>query len=353
MKGVFSPGAAAAPVARRGAARARRGRRTSSARRRPAAALRQPRGAASDARRTRLGRGLRKPADPALRRGRIVRLLAFGARGSGPGQFNDPCGIAVGSVGTRLRGRHVEWPRAGLRRQGRSGCASGAAASSVHAASRWTPAARSSCGHGERADRALRRPRAPGGRVGARRPGPGKLADPQGLVVAGDGTVYVADNGNGRVAVFDRNGAFLRAFDVAGLEARRPSPSPTSRSTPAGFSGSPCPLAGEVRGYTPEGRLVTTLRRAGPSRRTAIREALRPRAPSEEAPLRRGPRGTVRHRPAAEVRLEKRGPAPGRPRVQEVSRGLRKTRGRRDVRPAGSASRCPFRTWDSRRMRRC
>jgi sugar lactone lactonase YvrE len=89
--------------------------------------------------------------------------------------------------------------------------------------------------------------------------GPGKLADPQGLAAGGDGTVYVADNGNGRVAVFDRDGGFVRAFPVPGW--RRASFSePYVALDQKGLLWASVPLAGEVRAYTKEGRLVTTLR---------------------------------------------------------------------------------------------
>jgi DNA-binding beta-propeller fold protein YncE len=38
------------------------------------------------------------------------------------------------------------------------------------------------------------------------------LNGPQGLFVAPDGTIYVADSGNSRIAVFDKTGKFLRAY---------------------------------------------------------------------------------------------------------------------------------------------
>src|SRR5271169_5213818 len=97
VKGVFEPGAAAAPV--------RVEELPSSPRREqappPADAaglVRQPRGAASDA------AGRVWVADFGNQRVQLFgadgsSLLAFGTRGSGPGQFNDPCGIALGPTG--------------------------------------------------------------------------------------------------------------------------------------------------------------------------------------------------------------------------------------------------------------
>ena len=89
--------------------------------------------------------------------------------------------------------------------------------------------------------------------------GAGKLADPQGLVAAKDGRVYVADNGNGRVAVFDRNGSFVRAFDVPGWK-RATFSEPYLALDERGLLWASVPLEGEVRAYTLEGRLQTTLR---------------------------------------------------------------------------------------------
>ena len=88
--------------------------------------------------------------------------------------------------------------------------------------------------------------------------GPGKLADPQGIAAGRDGNVYVADNGNGRIAVFDRNGGFQRAFDVAGWR-REVLSEPYLALDSKGLLWVSVPLAGEVRAYTHEGRLVATL----------------------------------------------------------------------------------------------
>ncbi|MDE2291594.1 MAG: SMP-30/gluconolactonase/LRE family protein, partial [Elusimicrobia bacterium] len=53
----------------------------------------------------------------------------------------------------------------------------------------------------------------------------GQLDDPQGMALAPDGSVYVADTGNSRVAVFDRDGKLLRALGEKGSapgELRKP-----------------------------------------------------------------------------------------------------------------------------------
>jgi tetratricopeptide (TPR) repeat protein len=42
--------------------------------------------------------------------------------------------------------------------------------------------------------------------------GPGKLSAPEGVFVTSDGTIYVADSGNQRIAVFDISGKFAREY---------------------------------------------------------------------------------------------------------------------------------------------
>ena len=338
--------------ARRRAARPRRGK----SRRRPpppadAAGPRAPAPGSGIGRgRARLGRGFRQPAGAALRRGRLFPPRVRDARQRAR-TVQRPVRRRGRPVRPRLRGGHVERPRAGLRRRRAPGCANGAAASSARAASPWTRAARSSSrtrGTGASCASTASGTRRPSG---ARRQGPGKLADPQGLAAGKDGSVYVADNGNGRVAVFDRDGGFLRAFDVPGW--RRESPLRAVRR--ARCEGAPVGL-GAARGRgarlhergppRDDARAERTSRRARSSRSLRASRSF-PRDASSSRTSRGGSSSSL-----PEVKRSKRGPAPGRPRVQEVSRDLRRTRGRRDGAPAGSASRCPFRTWGSRRTRR-
>jgi YYY domain-containing protein len=256
VKGVFSPGAAAVPVRVEELPTP-----TGSAEALPAAdvpgRLRQPRGAASDS------AGRVWVADFGNQRIQLFGAdgspgLALGARGSGPGQFNDPCGIAVSPSGfvfvaDTWNGRVQVFDAKGLWQREWGGGFFGPRGIAVDSGGSVFVA---DTGNGRivRFD-AFGRQEAEWGKDA----GAGKLADPQGLVAARDGKVYVADNGNGRVAVFDRNGGFVRAFDVPGWR-RATFSEPYLALEANGLLWVSVPLEGEVRGYTPEGRLVTTLR---------------------------------------------------------------------------------------------
>ena len=256
VNGVFAPGAVAAPVHVEELPQAAPKEAAQPPAERPGR-LRQPRGAASDA------AGRVWVADFGNQRIQLFGadgspVLALGERGSGPSRFNDPCGIAVAPSGLVFvadtwNGRvqvfdgkgawQREWGDAFFGPRGIAVDSGG----SVFVADTGN-------GRVVRSDAFGRREAEWG-----TKPGAGKLAEPQGLAAGKDGTIYVADNGNGRIAVFDRSGAFLRSFDVAGWK-REVFSEPYLALDPGGLLWASVPLAGEVRGYTPEGRLVTTLR---------------------------------------------------------------------------------------------
>ena len=333
MTGVFSPGTAAAPVRVEELPPSPRKEQASSPSPPPpaddAGRVRQPRGAASDA------AGRVWVADFGNNRVQLFgadgsSLLALGARGSGPGQFNDPCDIAVGPSGLVFvadtwneRVQVLDEKGGWLREWG--GGFFGPRGIAVDTGGTVFVA---DTGNGRvvRFD-GLGHKEAEWGTA----KGPGKLADPQGLVAGVDGSVYVADNGNGRLAIFDRNGGFLRAFEVPGWR-REVLSEPYVALDSGGLLWVSVPLAGEVRAYTREGRLVTTLRGKDQPEGQRFEKPSGPRPAAQGTPLRRGPRGTVRHRLSAEVNLNRRA---------EGAWGVRRARVLRQeasVRPRSSSS---------------
>ncbi len=256
VKGAYSPDAAAAPVHVEELPASTRSEEAPPPVQ-AAGRLRQPRGAASD----RAGRVW--VADFGNQRIQAFGddgspALSIGTRGSGPGQFNDPCGVAVSPAGLVFvadtwNGRVQVFDEKGAWLREWGGAFFGPRGIAVDSGGTVFVA---DTGNG-------RIVRTDGfGHVEAewgREKGPGKLADPQGLAAGKDGRVYVADNGNGRLAVFDRDGTFVRAFEVPGW-GRAAFSEPYVALDSAGLIWASVPLAGEVRAYTPEGRLVTTLR---------------------------------------------------------------------------------------------
>jgi DNA-binding beta-propeller fold protein YncE len=66
----------------------------------------------------------------------------------------------------------------------------------------------------------------PAGRAfGVTGAGPGQLSEPRGVAVDAKGNLYVADSKNSRIAIFDGNGAFMRAVGSGGGEGQLKEPS--------------------------------------------------------------------------------------------------------------------------------
>lgn len=94
---------------------------------------------------------------------------------------------------------------------------------------------------------------------GGRGTAPGQFQDPIGVETDADGNVYVTDNGNGRLQIFDRDGRLLGYFPVPGWRSEVFS-EPKVTITPDGTIWVTVPLEKEVRGYTRDGKLVRVYR---------------------------------------------------------------------------------------------
>jgi YYY domain-containing protein len=209
---------------------------------------------------------------------RLTPVVAWGTRGSGPGQFKDPCGVAVSSSGEVFvadtwNSRIQVFNEAGaFRREWGSGFFGPRGVAVDAQGSVWV----SDTGNSRvvRFDASGKKEL----EFGKRGSGPGELNEPNGLAVDTGGRVFVCDNGNGRVAVFGRDGSFLRTFPVPGW-LRAVFSEPNITIDEKGTLWVTVPLQREVRGYSPEGKLLATLRgdgSAGPAFSKPVGIALMP-----------------------------------------------------------------------------
>ena len=257
VNGAFAPGAATPPLKveelpARGAAAA-----AAPPSPQPAGQVRQPRGLASDAQGRIYVADFGNVRVQALQPDLAPRF-AFGSLGSGPGEFRDPCAVAVDAKGLLYvadtwNGRIQVFDGTGAYQREFSADFFGPRGVAVDEKGTVFVADTGN-------SRVVRfdaegRKEAEWGRT----PGDGKLAEPQGLALGRGGLLYVADNGNGRVAVFTRDGTFVRAFGVPGWR-REVMGEPYLAVDASGTVWVSVPLAGEVRGYAPDGKLLATAR---------------------------------------------------------------------------------------------
>ena len=223
----------------------------------PPGQVRQPRGVAADA------KGRIWVADFGNNRiqvfgASLAPVLAFGTHGSAPGAFKDPCGVAAGPnglvyVADTWNGRVQVFDAEGTYRREFAGDFFGPRGIAVDRLGRVFVA---DTGNGRivRFDAAGTK-EAEWGKAA----GEGHLAGPQGLALAPDGRLWVADNDNGRAICFTPDGELVRAFPVPGWR-RETFSEPYLAVDAKGTVWASVPLAGEVRGYAPDGTLRSTLR---------------------------------------------------------------------------------------------
>ncbi|HVN76749.1 MAG TPA: DUF2298 domain-containing protein, partial [Thermoanaerobaculaceae bacterium] len=232
----------------------------------PPGVLRQPRGVAVDAQGNAyvadFGNCRIQKFSPDLK-----PIAAWGRRGTAVGEFQDPCDVAVGPDGSVVvadtwneRIQVFDGSGAPLRQW--EGGFFGPRGVAVDASGRvWV----ADTGN----NRLVRFSRA-GVRelVVAHAAGEGRLAGPQGIALDAHGRVVVCDNENGRVVVFDAAGTFVRAFPVPGWRRQAYSEPYVALGRP-GTIWVTVPLESELRAYSEDGALVTTLSISGTARKPA------------------------------------------------------------------------------------
>jgi sugar lactone lactonase YvrE len=96
--------------------------------------------------------------------------------------------------------------------------------------------------------------------VGSKGDKDGQLFEPVGVGVDGAGRLLVCDNGNGRLQTFERDGRFLSTFPVPGW-TREVFSEPGVAVDDSGTLWVTVPRQHEVRAYTPDGKLVKTIKK--------------------------------------------------------------------------------------------
>jgi DNA-binding beta-propeller fold protein YncE len=142
----------------------------------------------------------------------------IGSKGSGPGQFNEPCGVAVDAQGEVWVADTWNFRIVHMTSDGRFIAAFGPPQDNLFGPRAVLPAGNFVYVADPGNKRILRYDRE-GRKVsewGGNGNGPGQFVEPVGLAADAAGNIYVADTGNRRVQVFDREGKFQRQFRVFG-----------------------------------------------------------------------------------------------------------------------------------------
>jgi DNA-binding beta-propeller fold protein YncE len=221
----------------------------------PAGSFRQPRGLAADADGNVYVADFDNHRIQKLHRD-LSPIAAWGGEGAGPGQFRQPCQVAVRGdqvlVADTWNGRIQV-----LDREGRF---LGELARDLYGPRGLAVGPDGSLYVADTGNHRIRRFDSEGaalGSFGEHGSGPGQFLEPVGVAVGDDGRVYVCDNGNARLQVFDADGVFRSSFPVPGWRVAVYSEPKVALAQ--GLVWVTVPLADEVRAYSPEGALVRTI----------------------------------------------------------------------------------------------